>query len=126
MQIRSEYAGGFSFNSAREMYNAYVDDLYKFDQAYRLFSEKVNFTLSKGWEILRGLKEEVENLYINWYLHELGLAWDQHLEEENLLESNKLEETKETTSKEAVEKKSSDKIKEVKAEKLEKISKDKK
>tara|TARA_B100001179_G_C18604294_1_gene412990 strand:- start:897 stop:3563 length:2667 start_codon:yes stop_codon:yes gene_type:complete len=91
MQIRSEYAGGFSFNSAREMYNAYVDDLYKFDQAYRLFSEKVNFTLSKGWEILRGLKEEVENLYINWYLHELGLAWDQHLEEENLLESWKLE-----------------------------------
>lgn len=91
MQLRSEYAGGFNFASAKEMYSAYEDSLYKFDQAYRLFSEKVNFTLSKGWEILRNLKEEVENLYINWYLHELGLAWDKHLDDESLLEYWKID-----------------------------------
>ena len=90
MQLRSKYAGGFHFESAKEMYTEYVDNIYKFDQAYRLFSEKVNFTLSNGWEILRSLKEEVENLYINWYLHQLGLAWDKHLGEEQLLDNWKI------------------------------------
>lgn len=29
----------------------------------------------------------MENLYTNWYLHELGLAWDGHIEKEALLEN---------------------------------------
>ncbi|ORU91406.1 MAG: hypothetical protein A6F72_02365 [Cycloclasticus sp. symbiont of Poecilosclerida sp. N] len=37
--------------------------------------------------MFRQLDENLENLYTNWYLHELGLAWDGHIEKEALLEN---------------------------------------
>ncbi|MCV5715008.1 hypothetical protein OFN39_37970, partial [Escherichia coli] len=58
----------------------------RFDQAYRLFNEHVHSVLSKGADILRQLDDEVESIYTNWYLYELGLAWDRHLANEKLLE----------------------------------------
>ena len=43
-------------------------------KAYRLFNEHVHSVLSKGADILRQLDDEVESIYTNWYLYELGLA----------------------------------------------------
>ncbi|MEC5211133.1 uncharacterized protein (TIGR02687 family) [Psychrobacter sp. PL15] len=90
MQLRNDYIDGFHFGSAKEMYAAYTERLFKFDQAYRLFSENVNYTFSKGSEILRKLNGAIENLYVNWYLRQLGLSWDKHLEDEKLLDSWKI------------------------------------
>ncbi len=86
MHLRNRYVDGFHFDKAKAMYDAYTTDIYRFDQAYRLFNEHVHSVLSKGADILRQLDDEVESIYTNWYLHELGLAWDRHLANEKLLE----------------------------------------
>ena len=86
MNLRDRYVDGFHFDNAKAMYDAYTADIYRFDQAYRLFNEHVHSVLSKGADILRQLDDEVESIYTNWYLYELGLAWDRHLANEKLLE----------------------------------------
>ena len=85
MYLRQRFVDGFHYESSKAMYDAYVSDLFQFDQAYRLFNEHVQTLVNKGAEILRQLDEAVENLYTNWYLYELGIAWDRHLENEQRL-----------------------------------------
>lgn len=87
MHLRQRFVDGFHYDSSKAMYDAYVSDLYQFDQAYRLFNEHVQALVNIGAEILRQLDEAVENLYTNWYLYELGIAWDRHLDNEHRLES---------------------------------------
>jgi uncharacterized protein (TIGR02687 family) len=86
MHLRQRFVDGFHYDSGKAMYDAYVRELYQFDQAYRLFNEHVQALVNKGAEILRQLDEAVENLYTNWYLYELGIAWDRHLDNERRLE----------------------------------------
>ncbi|WP_254423101.1 BREX-1 system phosphatase PglZ type A [Psychrobacter sp. DAB_AL32B] len=88
--LRKKYIDGFHFDNAKMMYDAYATDIFRFDQAYRLFNEYVHTSLSSGSDILRQLDDEVESLYTNWYLYELGLAWDRHLGDENLLDEWKI------------------------------------
>jgi uncharacterized protein (TIGR02687 family) len=87
MHLRQRFVDGFHYESSKAMYDAYVTDLYQFDKAYRLFNEHVQALVNKGAEILRQLDEAVENLYTNWYLYELGIAWDRHLENEHRLKN---------------------------------------
>jgi uncharacterized protein (TIGR02687 family) len=87
MHLRHRFVDGFHYESSKAMYDAYVSDLYQFDQAYRLFNEHVQALVNIGAEILRQLDEAVENLYTNWYLYELGIAWDRHLDNEHRLEN---------------------------------------
>lgn len=86
IHLRKTYIDGFHFDNAKAMYDAYATDIYRFDQAYRLFNEHVHTSLSSGSDILRQLDDEVESLYTNWYLYELGLAWDRHIGAEQLLD----------------------------------------
>ncbi|MDP2100067.1 MAG: BREX-1 system phosphatase PglZ type A [Methylobacter sp.] len=87
MYLRQRFVDGFHYNSSKEMYDAYVADLYQFDKAYRLFNEHVQALVNIGSEILRKLDEAVESLYTNWYLYELGLAWDRHLDKEQRIDN---------------------------------------
>ncbi|MCB5160343.1 BREX-1 system phosphatase PglZ type A [Marinomonas algarum] len=84
--LRERFVDGFHYESALSLYKAYEEELYRFDQAYRLFNEHVYSVQSKGADILRELDQAVEDLYSNWYLYELGLAWDRLLDKENRLE----------------------------------------
>ncbi|WP_257264046.1 BREX-1 system phosphatase PglZ type A [Endozoicomonas sp. ONNA2] len=90
LHLRHRFVDGFHFGSqfdnAKALYNGYVEELYQFDQAYRLFNEHVLSVMSKGADILRALDDAVENLYTQWFLPELGLAWDRHLSGESLLD----------------------------------------
>jgi uncharacterized protein (TIGR02687 family) len=90
LYLRQQFVDGFYFDSAQAMYSAYTDELYLFDQAYRLFNENVAAVLSKGADVLRELDDAIENLYTHWYCYELGLAWDRLLENEQTLEQWKL------------------------------------
>lgn len=85
LHLRRTHESGFSFDSAKAMYSAYQNDLYQFDQAYRLFNEFAHGVQSKGADILRRLDDEVERIYSNWYLIESSMAWDRLLEKENRL-----------------------------------------
>jgi uncharacterized protein (TIGR02687 family) len=90
LHLRQRFVDGFHYESSKVMYDAYVADLYQFDQAYRLFNEHVQALVNIGAEILRQLDEAVESLYTNWYLYELGTAWDRLLDNEQRLESWRL------------------------------------
>ncbi len=96
--LRESHVDGFHYSSVKEMYQAYEKDLYVFDQSYRLFNEHVATVLSKGSDILRQLDEEVEKLYSQWYLYELGLAWDRLLDAEQCLQHWRLEGIKSQSS----------------------------
>ena len=87
LHLRQRFVDGFHYASSKAMYDAYVTELYQFDQAYRLFNEHVQALVNIGAEILRQLDDAVENLYTNWYLYELGIAWDRHLDNEHRLEN---------------------------------------
>lgn len=85
MDLRNRYVDGFHYDSLKAMYEAYASELYRFDQAYRLFNEHIHSVLSKGADILRQLDNEIELLYSQWYLPELGLAWDRLIEADDKL-----------------------------------------
>jgi uncharacterized protein (TIGR02687 family) len=86
MHLRQQYIDGFHFDSCKAMYQAYTQELYQFDQAYRLFNEHALTVASKGAEILRQLDDAIESLYTDWYLYELSIAWERLLESEQRLQ----------------------------------------
>ena len=79
-KLRNQYDSGFDFESAESMYKAYEESLYQFDQFYRLFCENADRAESRGWDMLKPLRAEVEAVYTNWYLVQLGLAWGKHID----------------------------------------------
>jgi len=90
LHLRQRFVDGFHYESGKAMYEAYQTDLYRFDQAYRLFNEHIQALVNIGAEILRQLDDAIENLYTQWYLYELGLSWDRLLEQEQRLGNWKL------------------------------------
>lgn len=90
LHLRHTHNDGFHYDSAKAMYRAYEQDLYQFDQAYRLFNEYAHHVQSKGADILRALDDEVERIYSNWYLAQSAMAWDGLLEKEQLLSNWKI------------------------------------
>ncbi|EGK3609056.1 BREX-1 system phosphatase PglZ type A [Escherichia coli] len=85
LELRRNYPDGFHFASAQSMYQAYETELYQFDAAYRLFNEALLHLQGQAVEILAVLADKLEDLYVNWYLYQLGLAWDGLLAKEQVL-----------------------------------------
>jgi len=83
--LREQFDDGFHYDSADALYAAYEQELFQFDQAYRLFNEYADELFSKGAEILRKLDDQVENIYTGWFLTELSLAWDVQIDSNNLM-----------------------------------------
>ena len=77
--LRSECSGGFTYGSAKDMYDAYTGELFRFDQLYRHFSEAVEIA-DGDWDILKTLGSRVEEAYGNGFLTNLALRWGEHLE----------------------------------------------
>ena len=73
--LRNRHHDGFHFDDAAAMYRGYEEELYKFDQMYRLFCEHAAVAGAQGWDVLKPLREEVEACYCNWYLTQISLAW---------------------------------------------------
>lgn len=86
VSLRYEYRDGFHFDSVKGMFESYTEELFLFDQNYRLFHEHANNVKSHGGEVLQQLGDAVEELYSNWYLYELGLTWDRLLEQEQMFD----------------------------------------
>lgn len=87
--LKEKHIDGFAFESARSLYKAYEAELYKFDHAYRIFSENSIEISKNGSDILKatGLVEDIEHLYVDWYLHDLAVVWGKLVDDENLLEN---------------------------------------
>ena len=78
--LGNHYKTGLNQSTAKDLYNAYTGSLYRFDQLYRHFCEFADFAEAKHWDVLKGLREKVEDFYGNWYISNLGLSWGKHLE----------------------------------------------
>ena len=91
-ELKDKYIDGFVFDNARSLYKAYEQELYKFDSAYRIFSENSIEISKDGSDILKatGLVDDIEHLYVDWYLHDLAIVWGKLIDDESLLDNWKL------------------------------------
>ncbi len=78
--LRNHYADGFSYPTPEAFYQAYVEELYQFDQLYRLFGEAANSAKAEGWDILKALRDKVEDCYGNWFIDGISLKWGDHVQ----------------------------------------------
>ena len=78
--LRNVHQGGFDYPTASAMYGAYESELYHFDQLYRRFCESADLAEAAGWSIVKPLRNDLEALYVNWYLMNLALAWGKFIE----------------------------------------------
>jgi len=78
--LRSEYDQGFSYPTAEKMFKAYTEELYRFDQLYRVFNELSDRAESAGLDVLKALRQAVEDCYSGWFMDQLSLKWGDFLE----------------------------------------------
>lgn len=78
--LRNQHRDGFAFPNATVLYRAYEGELFRFDQLYRHFCEAADHAEAQGWNILKPLRELIEDCYANWYVPTLALAWGKFLD----------------------------------------------
>ncbi|MBL1259967.1 MAG: BREX-1 system phosphatase PglZ type A [Thiotrichaceae bacterium] len=81
--LRQRFETGFHFASCQDFYQAYTDELYQFDMAYRHY---VAASQQARVEVLKSMDAVVEQCYANWYLDHLAKAWGDKLAEEDRLQ----------------------------------------
>lgn len=86
LNLRNRHIDGFHYQDSATFWKAYCEELFRFDQAYRLFNEYALLVHSKGAIILKSLDDYIEALYSNWYLAELSRSWNKVLETENRMQ----------------------------------------
>ncbi len=74
-ELRSQFQGGFSFDAAGALYQAYEKELYRFDQLYRHFCEYADQAEAQHWDVLKKLRDQIEACYVTSFLNPLALAW---------------------------------------------------
>ena len=79
-ELRRKYDAGFSYASAEDMFKAYTEELFCFDQHYRQFHELADRANMAGWDVLKSLRINVENCYSGWYMDQVALKWGDFLE----------------------------------------------
>lgn len=75
LEFKQQYIAGFR-QPASALFKAYASNLHSFDKAYRHFIVQSD---DAHGDILKSLIEDVENLYTQWFLDELGEAWSDAL-----------------------------------------------
>ncbi len=75
LELKQQYTAGFR-QPAPSLFKAYASNLHSFDKAYRQFIVQSD---DAHGDILKSLIEDVENLYTQWFLDELGEAWSDAL-----------------------------------------------
>lgn len=78
-ELRKKYDAGFSYPSADSMFTAYARELFLYDQLYRKFHELSDKADLAGWDVLKVLREKIEDCYSNWFMMQLALKWGDFL-----------------------------------------------
>jgi len=79
-EFYKKYHMGIPQAQASDMYRAYVEEYHKMDMYYRKFYTA--FDHDTNSEILKKLKEMIENLYTNWFMGQLSSYWSSAVEAE--------------------------------------------
>lgn len=85
--LRQKHADGFHYSSVEALYQAYCDELYRFDTAYRHYAVASD---SAGVELLKPLDDAVEHCYETWFLGQLTRNWSERIDAEDRLRDWKL------------------------------------
>ena len=88
--LRWTYNHGFASSSLDALTTAYVTDLYRFDQTYRHFMAAADTVEAAGKDVLKPLREQIEALYVGWYLTHLAEAWDTVIAKDGFLDSGRI------------------------------------
>jgi uncharacterized protein (TIGR02687 family) len=80
LELRKTYSGGFGYPDAGAMYAAYIRELFRFDQLYRLFHEAADMVELKGWDVLKEVHGVIETCYSSWFIDQLAVAWSDLLD----------------------------------------------
>jgi len=78
--LKNTHAQGFDYVGAGEMYRAYREELFRFDQLYRTFCEQADMAEARIWDVVKKLREQVEAWYVNGYVQELAAAWGKFID----------------------------------------------
>jgi uncharacterized protein (TIGR02687 family) len=78
--LRQSRLGGLVYPDAKALFSAYTDGLYRDDQCYRHFCEFADAAESRDWDILKSLRQKVEQVYGTGFVAELARQWNPHLE----------------------------------------------
>mgnify|MGYP000291893466 CR=1 FL=1 len=78
-EFKKVYNMGIPMTGAEEIYKAYCNEYYKMDLYYRKFY--VAYDSDNDSEILKKLKNFVENIYTNWFVSELSYAWSKSIDD---------------------------------------------
>ncbi|MDQ0187847.1 BREX-1 system phosphatase PglZ type A [Cytobacillus kochii] len=79
-EFYKEHHQGIPQGRAIDLYQAYVNDYHLMDTYYRKFY--VAYDEESNHDLLKKLKNLVEDLYTNWYMGELSSHWSQAVESE--------------------------------------------
>jgi uncharacterized protein (TIGR02687 family) len=79
-EFYKKYHMGIPQSQSLDMYRAYVEEYHKMDMYYRKFYTA--FDHDTNSEILKKLKEMIENLYTNWFMGQLSSHWSAAVEAE--------------------------------------------
>ena len=84
--LQGTWSAGFAFATPVDAAQAYVHELYQFDQLYRHFHEAADIVELANWDLLKTLRTTVEAIYTDWYIPHLATAWGRFMAgEEGLL-----------------------------------------
>lgn len=78
--LRAVHQHALTFDKPADLLAAYQKDLYRFDQLYRSFCTNSKPARSHGWDLLKTLAIEVEQVYDQGFLQPLGVEWSRHLD----------------------------------------------
>jgi uncharacterized protein (TIGR02687 family) len=84
LELRNQHSSGFSYPNAKAFFDAYTSGLYRFDQLYRHFCEAADAAEAAGWDILKALRDRIEDLYGTWFIGNIAQKWGSHVENELL------------------------------------------
>ena len=94
LTMRRQHDDGLSYPSVRAMTTAYLSDLFQTDQNYRLFIEAADCVELTGGDLLKELRDAIENSYSGWFLEQISLSWGsfmQPVQGESLLDHWQIE-----------------------------------
>ena len=79
-ELHRAHRNTLSFETPAALLAAYTKELHQFDRCYRRFCTKARPALRQGWDMLKGLAQQVEQVYAHGFLQPLGLEWSRLLD----------------------------------------------
>lgn len=79
LNLKWELQNTLKGSTAYDIVDNYTNTYYLFDYFYRKFY--VSFDKVQNKDILIGLAESIENIYVNWFLDELSIIWTDVMDE---------------------------------------------